>query len=170
MPRLSLIAAVARNRVIGRGNTLPWRLPADMAFFKDTTLGKPVIMGRRTWGSLGGRPLPGRTNIVLSHDPGFRPEGAEVRAGFASALVFAKQVAARDRAMEIMVIGGERLFCEALPLADRIYLTEVMAEPEGDAYFPDFDRGGWTETLVAKHGAEGAESPAFKILVLDRRR
>lgn len=169
-PRLVLVAAVARNGVIGRGNTLPWRLPGDLRFFKRTTMGKPVVMGRRTWESIGAKPLPGRCNIVLTRDTGFAPEGAIVCHGFLGAIAEARSVAARTGAPEVCVIGGESLFAEALRMADRLYLTEVLAEPAGDVLFPPFDRGAWTETELERADAAGPDSPAYRILRLDRKR
>ncbi|HEY5790823.1 MAG TPA: dihydrofolate reductase, partial [Gammaproteobacteria bacterium] len=127
--QLALIAALDRNRLIGRDNALPWHLPADLQHFKRLTLGKPVLMGRRTWESLG-RPLPGRHNIVLSRDPAFRAEGATVVGSLDAALE-----AAGDAA-EAMVIGGAAFYATMLPRARRLYLTEVDGEFDGDAWFP----------------------------------
>lgn len=168
MARLALIAAVALNGVIGRDNALPWRLPGDLRFFKRTTLGKPVVMGRKTWDSIGGKALPGRTNIVLTRDPAFAPPAAVVRHGFGEALALARAIADRDGVDEFCVIGGESLFREALPLADRIYFTEVMVEPPGDVVFPPFDRRRWRETEIERGVAISPESPAYRILQLDR--
>lgn len=168
-PLLTLVAAVARNGVIGRGNALPWRLPGDLRFFKRTTMGKPVVMGRRTWESIGGRPLPGRSNIVLTRDTGFAPEGAIVCHGFVGAIAEARRIAAGTGALEICVIGGESLFAEALRMADRLYLTEVLSEPAGDVLFPPFDRGAWTATELERADAAGPDSPAYRILRLDRK-
>jgi len=167
--RIALIAAVARNNVIGRDNRLPWRLPEDLKFFKRTTLGKPLVLGRRTWESFGSKPLPGRPHIVLTGDRGYRAEGALVCHTLGEALTAADGLAGRAGVDEVMVIGGGRLFAEALPLAHRLYLTEVNAEPAGDAYFPPFDRGDWAETELMAGDAAGPDSPAFRILCLDRR-
>lgn len=136
--RLSLIVAYARNRVIGRNNDLPWRLPADLAHFKRATLGKPIIMGRKTWESLG-RPLPGRTNIVITRSPGYAAEGAEVVGSLAQAR------AACGAAPDAYVIGGEAIFALALPDAERIVATEIHAEVEGDTWFPELP-AGWRVT------------------------
>jgi len=138
-PRLSLIAAVARNGVIGRDGRIPWHLPGDLPRFKRITMGHPVIMGRKTWESLG-RPLPGRRNIVLSRSPGLKLDGAEVFASLGDAL------AACADAAEVFVIGGTGAYREALPRADRLLLTEIDADIEGDACFPAFDRRKWRET------------------------
>jgi len=159
--RLSLIAAVAANGVIGRAGGLPWRIPADLRHFKAVTLGKPVIMGRKTWQSIG-RPLPGRRNIVVSRDARFVAEGAEVAASLDAAL------AAVADAEEAMVIGGAAIYAEALPRADRLYLTEVHADVEGDVYFPEFDRAAWRETAREDHPA-GGDAPAFSFVTLERR-
>jgi dihydrofolate reductase len=142
---LALIAAVARNGVIGRDNQLPWRLPGELKYFKAVTLGKPVVMGRKTFESLG-RPLPGRTNIVITRDRAFAAEGVVIVASVEAALSEADAVARRDGADEIMVIGGAEIYRQTLPQADVLYLTEVQAEVEGDAFFPDYDRTGWALT------------------------
>ena len=138
LPNLSLIAAVADNGVIGRGNRLPWHLPADLAHFKRLTLGKPILMGRRTWESLPGL-LPHRTHVVISRNPDYRVEGGFVVGSLAEA------IETFGDAEELMVVGGGQLYAQALPLASRLYLTEVHCEPEGDAFFPPFDRSRWRE-------------------------
>ena len=126
---ISLIVAASENGVIGRDGQLPWRQSADLRRFKALTMGKPIVMGRKTWESIG-RPLPGRQNIVVSRQPGFEINGADVVTGVAEA------VAAADPADEIMIIGGSEIYALFLPLADRIYLTRVHANVEGDAWFP----------------------------------
>jgi len=159
----SLVVAVARNGVIGRENRLPWHLPADLAYFKRVTLGHPVIMGRRTWESIG-RPLPGRLNLVASRDPAFAPAGATVVRSLDEAW------RAAQGAPEAHVIGGTALFAEALPQVDRIHLTEVDAEVPGDAVFPPFDRSGWHETEVLRQPKDAKHELPFRIVVLDRAR
>jgi len=159
----SLVVAMARNRVIGRDNALPWRLPADLAYFKRVTMGHPVIMGRRTWESIG-KPLPGRLNIVVSRNPQFRAPGCTVVGSLDEAWDVAGE------AEEVCVIGGTSLFAEALPIADRIHLTEVDADVPGDTWFPEFDRGEWTEREVERHGRDERHAHPFRILVLDRKR
>ena len=154
---------MARNRVIGRDNALPWRLPADLAYFKRVTMGHPVIMGRRTFESIG-KPLPGRLNIVVSRNPGFRAPGCTVVASLDEAWTVAGDVA------EVCVIGGTSIFAEALPAADRIHLTEVDAEVPGDTWFPQFDRGEWTEREVERHAPDDRHAYPFRIVVLDRKR
>jgi dihydrofolate reductase len=146
-PSLSLIAALARNRVIGRNNRLPWHLPADLRFFKQTTLGKPLLMGRRTWESIG-RPLPGRRMIVLSSDPGYLAPGCSVVHSMDAALGEAGAVA------EVMVIGGALLYVQTLPLADRLYLTRVDADVPGNVWFPEWDTLDWRLDWEEKHPAD----------------
>ena len=158
---LALVAAVAENRVIGRGGALPWRLPDELAHFKRTTLGKPVLMGRHTFVSLG-RPLPGRRNVVLSRRPGFGAAGAEVAPDLDAALALVAG------APEVMVIGGAALYREALPRAARIYLTRVHASPPGDVCFPELDPSQWRETLLAEHATDARHAHAFSIWLLER--
>ena len=154
MPRLCLIAARAANGVIGRDNTLPWRLPDDLKHFKALTLGCPVIMGRKTWESLG-RPLPGRENIVVTRDHGYAAAGCRVVHGLEEAL------AACGDTDKVFVIGGGELYTLALALAHTLYLTEVQAEVEGDARFPAFDRTRFLETQREHHAADAAHAWAF---------
>lgn len=159
----SLVVAVARNGVIGRDNGLPWRLPDDLRYFKRVTMGHPVIMGRRTWQSIG-KPLPGRANIVVTHDRAFRAPGCMVVHSMDEAWK------AAEGAEEACVIGGTSLFAESLPTADVIHLTEVEAQVEGDTYFPDFDRSAWREVEVARHAADERHEYPFRIVRLERRR
>jgi len=137
--------ARARNGVIGRGDGLPWRLGTDLRRFRALTLGKPVIMGRKTWESLPRRPLPGRLNVVLSRRPEFEAPGAVVCDDFSEALEIAREQAGEDGKDEVCVIGGADLFALALPRARRIYLTEVDGDPEGDVTMPPLDEAGWRE-------------------------
>jgi dihydrofolate reductase len=161
--------ARAKNGVIGRDGRLPWRLKSDMALFRELTMGKPVIMGRKTWDSLSRRPLPGRTNIVLTRDGSFEPKGAVICEDFTEATQIAREQAEDDGAEEYCVIGGAALFALALPKARRIYLTEVEGEPEGDVTFPPFDETHWTEVRREAYPAgEGDEYP-FVFRVLERR-
>ncbi len=159
---VSLIVAVAENGVIGAKGGLPWRLPDELAHFKRTTLGKPVLMGRRTWESLG-RPLPGRANVVLSRDEKFSPRGALVARDLDEALGM------HAAAPEQFVIGGASLYAEALPRADRIYLTRVHGRPAGDVFFPELASGEWGESLLAEHPADARHEYAFSIYLLMRR-
>jgi dihydrofolate reductase len=165
---IALVVARARNGVIGREGGLPWRLKSDLALFKATTLGKPIIMGRRTWDSLPRKPLPGRMNLVLSRDGSFEPTGALVCASFDEALEIAREQAREDGVDEVCVIGGTALFALALPKARRLYLTEVDAEPEGDAVFPAFDEGRWREARREVHLAGEGDDHPFVFRVLER--
>jgi dihydrofolate reductase len=160
--RKSLVVAMARNRVIGRDNALPWRLPAELAHFKRVTMGHPIIMGRKTYESIG-KPLPGRMNIVVSRNRGFTAPGVTVVDSLESAY------AAAGDADEVSIIGGTSLFEAALPTADCIHLTEVEADVEGDTWFPKFDRGEWTEREIARHPADEKHAYPFRILQLERR-
>ena len=135
---LSLIAALGENRVIGVDNSMPWHLPGDFKYFKATTLGKPIIMGRKTWDSLG-RPLPGRLNIVVSRQADLVLEGAEVYPSLEAAVVRAEEWALEQGVDELMLIGGAQLYAQGMAQADRLYLTRVALSPEGDAWFPEFD-------------------------------
>ncbi|WP_374535018.1 dihydrofolate reductase [Phenylobacterium sp.] len=158
-----------RNGVIGKDGTLPWRLKTDLANFRAVTMGKPVIMGRKTWESLPRKPLPGRTNIVLSRDGSFEAKGAVVCDNFSEALSIAREQAAEDGADEVCVIGGASLFELALARAQRIYLTEVDAEVEGDVTLSPIDESRWTEVRSQDHPAGEGDEHAFKIRVLERR-
>ena len=144
---LSLIAALGENRVIGVDNSMPWHLPGDFKYFKATTLGKPIIMGRKTWDSLG-RPLPGRLNIVVSRQADLVLEGAEVYPSLEAAVVRAEEWAKEQGVDELMLIGGAQLYAQGMAQADRLYLTRVALSPEGDAWFPEFDLNQWK--LVSK--------------------
>lgn len=160
MKTLSLIVAMDDNGLIGRGGQLPWRLPEDLKFFRRTTLGKTVLMGRKTWDSLG-RPLDGRRNWVLSRDPAFRPEGARVFDDLDAALD-----AHEDG--ELMVIGGAALFEATLPLAQRIYLTQVRAQLEGDTWFPSTDLPEFREVARADYPADDRHAWPYSFVTLER--
>jgi len=161
--------ARSRNGVIGRDGGLPWKLKSDMAIFRAVTMGKPVIMGRKTWDSLPRKPLVGRTNLVLSKDGSFEPAGAVVCDEFAEAVAIAKEQAEEDGRDEVCVIGGASIFELALPKARRLYLTEVEADIEGDVVLSPIDESRWTEVRRESHPAgEGDEYP-FTFRVLERR-
>ena len=159
----------ARNGVIGREGELPWLLKSDLSIFRATTMGKPVIMGRKTWESLPKKPLIGRMNIVLSRDGSFEPHGAIVCEEFSEAVSIAKEQAEEDGAREVCVIGGASLFELALPKARRLYLTEVDAEVEGDVVLPPIDESRWTEVRSERHEASDVDEYAFTVRVLERR-
>jgi dihydrofolate reductase len=165
---LALVVARARNGVIGREGKLPWRLKSDMALFKAVTWDKPVIMGRKTWDSLPKKPLPGRLNIVLSRDGAFAPETALVCERFQEAVDIGREHAEEDGAEEVCVIGGAALYALALPKARRLYLTEVEADVEGDAHFPQFDEGAWREVRREPHPAGENDEYPFTLRVLER--
>jgi dihydrofolate reductase len=164
---LCLIAALAKNRVIGRDNQLPWHLPADLKHFKAKTFGKPIIMGRKTWDSLG-RPLPGRLNLVVSRQPELALAGAEVFHSLEAAIARAEQWAQESGQTEIMLIGGAQLYEQALPLAGRMYLTRVGLSPQGDAWFPEFPERDWEHRLEGEHPGE-AGVPSYDFEVWNRR-
>jgi dihydrofolate reductase len=160
-PLISLIAAMAKNGVIGRDNRLPWRLPADLAHFKRVTMGKPMIMGRKTWESLPGV-LPGRRHIVVTRDPAYRAEGCVLVHSLEQALEVAGE------APEVMVVGGGTLYKEMLPRADRLYLTQVDADVEGDARFPEIDFSQWRECRRVVHPADADNAYTLTFLDLQR--
>jgi dihydrofolate reductase len=162
------VVAIADNGVIGRDNGLPWRLSSDMAFFKRVTMGKPIIMGRKTWESLPKKPLPGRTNIVVTRNAGYAAEGAELAMSASAALALGRALAVQAGADEIMVIGGAQLYAEVFDHADRLYITEVHAAPEGDVSFPAFDRRQWREVSRERHAAGEKDSADYSFVVLER--
>lgn len=165
---LVLIAAVARNGVIGRDGALPWRLPADMAHFRTLTQGCPVIMGRRTWDSLPARfrPLPGRTNIVVTRDPRWQADGANVVASLDAALTLGRRAARQGQ--RIFVIGGAQLYRQALPLADQLELTELHADADGDVHFPPLDRRRFREVRRDPHAAGAGQPIGFDFVTYHR--
>ncbi|RMQ28616.1 Dihydrofolate reductase [Pseudomonas syringae pv. delphinii] len=163
---LSLIAALGENRVIGVDNSMPWHLPGDFKYFKATTLGKPIIMGRKTWDSLG-RPLPGRLNLVVSRQTDLQLEGAEVFPSLDAAVVRAEQWALEQGVDEVMLIGGAQLYAQGLAQADRLYLTRVALSPEGDAWFPEFDTAQWALVSNAENPAVD-DKPAYNFEVWER--
>jgi len=159
--KVSLIVAMAENRVIGRDNQLPWRLSADLQRFKALTMGKPIVMGRKTWESIG-RPLPGRTNIVVTRDVGYQAEGCVVVHSVDQALEVA------TGSDEVMVIGGANLYQQLLDRADCLYLTQVRADVEGDAWFPEFDVTQWREVEREPHLRDDKNEFDFEFVVLER--
>ncbi len=172
MPSITLTAgpiARARNGVIGKDGGLPWRLKTDLANFRAVTMGKPVIMGRKTWDSLPKKPLIGRTNIVLSRDGSFEPKGALVCEEFSEAVSIAREQAGEDGAREVCVIGGASLFELALTRASRVYLTDVEADVEGDVTLPPLDPTVWTEVSAKAYPAGEGDDHPFVIRVLERR-
>jgi dihydrofolate reductase len=164
--RIALIVAAADNDVIGRDNQLPWHLPDEFRHFKRTTVDHHVIMGRRTWESQGQKPLPNRVNVVVTSRENYAAEGARV----ASSLNEALELARAAGETEAFVIGGAGLFAEALPIADRLYLTRVHAEPDGDTRFPPFDADDWRVIAREEHGTDARHEHAFTIMTLERNR
>jgi dihydrofolate reductase len=160
MAIISFVVAMARNRVIGHDNGLPWRLPADLRHFKSVTMGKPIIMGRKTFESIG-RPLPGRANIVVTRDPAYQAEGCVVAHSIEAAL------AAAGDAEEVMVIGGADFYRQLLPRADRIYLTLIDAEFAGDASFPELDPVQWQERSREDHAPDADNPYPYSFIVLE---
>ena len=167
-PVVALVVARGENGGIGKDGVLPWRISTDLKFFRKITLGKPIIMGRRTLESLG-RPLDKRANIVLTRDESFRPEGVIIAHSLAEALKRARAIAEKDKVDEITVIGGDSVFREALPLAGRIYLTEVHASPPADVFLSGFDLAGWQELSRERHEAGPKDDYPFSFVILERR-
>lgn len=170
-PRLSALVAMAQNRVIGKNNALPWRLPPDLKRFKELTMGHPIIMGRKTYESIG-RTLPGRTNIVITRQSDYRLEDAIIVSSLADAVKSChwgheNEARQADTNNECFVIGGADIFRTALPLCDRLYVTELLRNYEGDVYFPEFDRKGWEEISREKHVDESGLE--YHFVVLDRK-
>lgn len=161
MASLSIVVAAAQNGVIGRGNTLPWRLPDDLKRFKELTMGKPIVMGRKTYDSIG-RPLPGRTSIVISRQPGLAITGCVVVNSLQAAMV------AAGGAREIMLVGGAQLYRSAMPMVRTIHLTRVHADVPGDTLFPILDMQQWRETIVGTHPADERHAYAFTFVTLER--
>lgn len=159
---LSLIVAMSENRVIGVANDLPWHLPADLKYFKAQTLGKPIIMGRKTYESIG-RPLPGRRNIVVTRTHDWAAQGVEAASSLEQAILLAEA----GGAPEVMITGGAQIYAQAIDKVDRLYITEVALRLEGDSYFPDFDMACWNETRRETHAAQDGK-PAYAFVVYDR--
>lgn len=164
---LAVIVAVAENAVVGRDNALPWHLPADLRHFKQTTLGKPIVMGRKTFESIG-RPLPGRTNIVISTNPDFLAPGITAVGSIEQALIAAQDVATSDACEELFVIGGASIYVDAIPLADRLYITEVHAQVAGDVSLPAIDWSVWQETRRERYSADAQNQYDYSFVVYER--
>lgn len=167
-PEIVLIAAMAENGVIGRDNTIPWRLKSDQQRLKQITLGKPIVMGRKTFVSLR-RPLPGRTNIVVTRDPHYTADGAIVTTSLADAQAIALGDALRRLVTEIAVIGGAEIYAQWMPCADRLEITEVHARPDGDTFFAPIDLDIWQEVARTRHAASADDSTDFSYVTYRRR-
>jgi len=166
--KLSLICAMDENMVIGRNNALPWHLPEDLKYFKRTTMGKCIIMGRRTFESIG-RPLPGRTNIIVTRSRDYEVENARVVDSLSDAIELAENVSFIEGVDEAFVIGGAELYRHALPYVDRLHLTMVHAEIDGDTYFPDFDVNEWEQVSREYFEADETNPYPYSICVFERR-
>lgn len=166
--KVALIAAVARNNVIGDGPRIPWRIPSDFAFFKRTTMGKPIIMGRKQF-EIFGRPLPGRTNIVVTRQTGYQPDGVLVIDDLAAAIEHGKAIAAADGADEVMIIGGGEIYRQAMDLADRLYISHVDLAPPGDIKFPAIDAGQWVAIDLPDITPLQTDQASYRVKVYERR-
>ena len=164
-----LIVAVAENGVIGAGGTIPWRLKSDMQRLKAMTMGKPIVMGRKTFESFPRGPLPGRTNIVVTRDAAYRAAGAVVTTSFAEAMAIATGDALRRFATEIAIIGGEKIYAQWIDRADRLEITEVHARPDGDTRFPAIDPADWEEVARERNPAGPDNSADFSYVTFRRR-
>lgn len=166
-PKLTLVVAVAKNGVIGRDGDLPWRLSSDLKRFKAVTMGKPVLMGRKTWDSLPRKPLTGRQNLILTRDADFRADGAWVYTDLAAMIAAGRAMAKEAGVVEVCVIGGAHVFNAVMPQADRIVLTEVNLEPQGDARL-DFDLSQWREISREDVAAGPNDDADFVVRILER--
>jgi len=166
--RVSLIVALSENHVIGRNNKLPWYLPNDLKYFKQVTMGKPIVMGRKTYESIG-KPLPGRVNIVVTRNKDWSAEGVRVVHSLENAFELAASIAEIDGQDEVMIIGGDQIYKSALPMVDRMYLTEVHAQVDGDAFFPEFDRDAWQELGREDYQASEPNPYDYSFVVYDRK-
>jgi len=169
LAELVLIAAVARNGIIGADNDMPWKLSSDLKHFKKLTLGRPVIMGRKTFLSFGGKPLPGRPHVVISRDPDYAPEGSESATSFKAAFDRAQELAAGLGVDEIMCIGGGQIYAQAMTQAARLEITEVDAEPSGDTRFPEIDPALWQETARVAGDRTEKDSAGFTFVTYRRK-
>jgi dihydrofolate reductase len=165
---IAMIAGVARNSVIGANGGIPWKIPSDMAFFKRMTMGKPIVMGRKQYETVG-RPLPGRTNIVVTRQEGYGPEGVVVVHSLDAGLEAAQKVAAAEGASEVMVIGGGDIYAQAMARADRLYISHVDLAPEGDVRFPPIDPTVWRVVDEPEVPSSERDSASFRVRVYERR-
>lgn len=166
--QIAMIAGVARNNVIGVDGGIPWKIPSDMAFFKQTTMGKPIVMGRKQYETVG-RPLPGRTNIVVTRQLGYQPEGVLIFDSLEAALERARTIAAADKVSEVMVIGGGEIYAQAMPLAERLYISHVDLAPEGDVVFPPIDPEVWRVVDEPEVPPSERDAASFRVRVYERR-
>jgi dihydrofolate reductase len=167
--KISMIAAVAENGVIGAGQAIPWRIPSDFAYFKAMTMGKPLIMGRKQFETVG-KPLPGRTNILVTRQKGYQPAGVTVVDTIDEALARAEEVAARDGVDEIMIIGGGELYGQLMERADRLYISHVDLRPEGDVRFPAISPEKWVVIDTPEIAPSEKDSASYRVKVYERRK
>jgi dihydrofolate reductase len=167
MIKVSIIVAAAENGIIGKDNDMPWRISSDLQYFKKVTMNKPVIMGRKTFESIG-KPLPGRVNIVITRDISFVAEGVIIANNIDSALKVAKDTAKAKEVNEVMVIGGAQIYQLFLPIANRLYLTRIHGSIIGDTSFPDLDSKEWIENFCEDHQAGNKDSHDYSFTILDR--
>ncbi|MBL0009915.1 MAG: dihydrofolate reductase [Nitrosomonas sp.] len=165
-PRLAILVAMARNRVIGWNNKLPWHLPADLKHFKFLTMGQTIVMGRKTYESIG-KPLPGRTNIIITRQAGYEVPGAIVVSSIDNALLICEENSAING--EHFIIGGEKIYRQTLEICQRMYITEIQRDFEGDVFFPEFDPNEWEETQRDKQISENDANLEYHFVVLDRK-
>jgi dihydrofolate reductase len=165
--KLAMIAGVAENRVIGSDNHIPWRISSDMAFFKRTTMGKPIVMGRKQYESVG-RALPGRTNLVVSRRPGYQPEGVIVINALDAAIDHALSIAAGDGVDEAMIIGGGEIYAQAMGRADRLYISHIALRPTGDVLFPPIESSIWREIEAPAVEPSLKDEASYRIAVYER--
>jgi len=161
---LSMISAVAENRVIGNKNALPWHMPADFKYFKEATLGKSIVMGLNTFNSIGGKPLPDRKNIILNNDSNYSPPATCFVAHSIEELL---EMTKNDA--ELMVCGGASVYKQFLPLAQKLYITEIHTSPEGDTYFPEVNKAEWNETKREDHKADDKNAYDYSFVILERK-
>lgn len=165
---VAMIAGVAENNVIGSGGRIPWRIPSDMAFFRRTTMGKPIIMGRKQYETVG-RPLPGRTNVVVSRQQGYQPEGVIVINDLAAAIEHGKAIAEADGVVEVMIIGGGEIYAQAMPSAGRLYVSHITLAPDGDVVFPAIDPAVWRVSDEPPVEASPNDEAPFHIRIYERK-
>lgn len=168
--KLASIVAVAENGVIGRDNAMAWHIPSEFAYFRRMTLGKPIIMGRKSFEALGNTPLPKRTNIIVTRDPTWAHEGVIACTSLEKAIAAAQTVARKDGVDTIFIVGGAEIYQLAMPLIDILYLTEIHLTPQGTTVFPRFNRQQFVETKRTHHACQGGEDAAYTITVLERKK
>jgi dihydrofolate reductase len=166
--KIAMIAGVAENGVIGNDQTIPWRVPSDMAFFKQATMGKPIVMGRKQYETVG-KPLPGRTNIVITRQQGYQPEGVLVFHDIEDALAKAGEIAVADGVDEVMIIGGGELYAQLMDRADRLYITHIDLAPPGDVRFPAIAPEQWSVVDLPEVTPSPRDEASFRVKVYERR-